>query len=127
MDLNELQTADDHEEGAKLFLVDRSGKEVDAYVIVRGPDSKAYRTSKRKQKRKILELLEAGTDLDDYDFYPMDVAFVSAIISGWGEITQNGEPYAFSEENCKALLDKAPQIVERVLEFCGNRENFIKG
>jgi len=127
MELSDLQTLDDHEEGIKLFLVDKRGREVDAYVIVKGPDSAAYRKAKRKQRQKVLQVVEQGHDIDDFDFFPIDAEFVGTLISDWGEITQDGEPYPFTRENCKELLSKAPAIVDRVLEHCGNRENFIKG
>lgn len=127
MDISEFNTADDHEEGAKLSLVDRYGNIVDAYLIIKGPDSAAYRSAKRKQRKDVVELVEKGVDIHNYDFFPLDVEFACKLVCGWGEITENGEPLEFTPESCKALLSKAPIIVERVLDFCGDRENFIKG
>lgn len=127
MEIDNLTSLDEHEDGARLHLRDKNGKEVDAYVVVKGPDSSAYRIARRKQRKKVVSLVESGIDVDSYDFFPLDVEFVCQVVSGWGEITKDGEEYEFSAENAKALFSKAPVIVEHILNFCGDRENFTKG
>lgn len=127
MEITALQSLDAHEAGAKCHLIDAKGNVVDAYVLVKGQDSSDYRIAKRIQRKNVVKIVEDGTDIETYDFMPLDVDFCVQIICGWGELTVNGEPYEFSKENCRDLLSKAPLIVNRVLDFCNNRENFIKG
>lgn len=127
MELDNLVTLDEHEDGARLHLRDKHGVEVDAYVVIKGPDSSAYRIARRKQRKQVVALVEKGIDIDSYDFFPLDVEFVCQVVSGWGEITQGGEEYEYNADNAKSLFSKAPPIVELILDFCGNRENFTKG
>lgn len=127
MDFDDLVTLDAHEEGSSCHLVDKHGNITDAFVIVKGPDSHDYRVAKRRQKKAVIELVQQKVDLETYDFYPLDVEFCLAIVSGWGEITKKGKLLEFNQENARALFSKAPAIIERILDFCGNRENFTRG
>ena len=73
MELNDLKTAESHEEGSQCFLLSADGTMSDAFVIVQGPDSPAFRLSKRTQRSKLLTLRQQGQDLESYDFLPLDV------------------------------------------------------
>jgi len=127
MELDGLLTVEEHQSGAKCHLVDKKGLPVDAFVIVCGQDSANYRMAKRSQRRAVLELQEKKVDFNTYDFFPLDVEFVCSVITGWGDITSKGEPVEFSKEAALELFLNSPQNVDKVLTFCGDRENFIKG
>ena len=127
MEFKSLVTKQAHESGAKCQLIGADGKLADAYVIVRGPDSPSFRMAKRKQRQKIIELQEAKTDFNDYDFMPLDVDFVCSLVIGWGEITKGGKALKYTPEACRELFENSPVNVERVLDFCGERENFTQG
>lgn len=127
MEFESLVTKQAHESGAKCHLIGSDGKLADAYVVVQGPDSPSFRMAKRKQRQKIVELQEAKTDFNDYDFMPLDVNFVCSLVIDWGDITKGGKPLKYSPEACKELFENSPVNVERVLDFCGERENFTKG
>ena len=127
MELEGLLTVDEHQSGAKCHLVDKKGLPVDAFVIVCGEDSANYRMAKRSQRRAIIELQQKKINFDDYDFFELDVEFVSSVVTDWGDITANGEPVEFTKEAAVSLFSNSPQNVEKVLAFCGDRENFIKG
>lgn len=127
MELESLVTKQAHESGAKCHLIGSDGKIADAYVVVQGPDSPAFRMAKRKQRKNIIDLQESKTNFDDYDFMPLDVDFVCSLIIDWGNITKDGKAVKFTAEACKSLFDNSPVNVERVLDFCGERENFTKG
>jgi len=127
MELESLVTKDAHETGSKCHLIGSDGNIVDAYVVVQGQDSANFRKAKRAQRKKIMELQAKKVDFDNFDFMPLDVDFVCAIVIDWGEITEKGKPLKFSEEACRKLFENSPLNVERVLDFCGERANFTKG
>jgi|MDTG01.1.fsa_nt_gb hypothetical protein len=127
MEIGLLETSEAHTAGSKCHLIQADGSVSDAFVVVQGPDSPAYRLAKRKQRNSIIKLREKGTKFDSYDFFPLDAEFASDIVTGWGEITKDGSPIKFSKSSCKKFFAKSPVNVDRVLDFCGERVNFMKG
>ena len=127
MDIGLLETKDAHNTGSECRLIQADGKVSEAFVVVQGLDSDAYRIAKRKQRNKIVSLREKNVDFDEYDFFSMDVNFAAEIINGWANITQDGKPIKFTKAAVKKFLLNSPVNVDRVLEFCGERVNFTKG
>jgi hypothetical protein len=127
MEINDLKTAESHEEGSQCFLLSADGKVSDAYVIVQGPDSPAFRLAKRTQRNKLITLRQQGEDLESYDFLPLDVDMAVDLIKDWGGITSDGKPVKYSKKQCRDLLSQSPVNVDRILDYCGERVNFTKG
>lgn len=127
MELSELETLDAHEEGSQCHLFKADGSISDAYVIVQGPDSSAFRMARREQRSKLLALKAKGVDLDKHDLFPLDVHFACKVVTGWGNITKDGEDLKFSAKGIKDFLSKSPANVDRILDYCGERLNFTKG
>ena len=127
MELNQLVTLDAHEEGSHCRLLQADGSLSDAFVVVQGPDSSAFRMARRSQRTKLLGLKAKGVDLDSHDLFPLDVDFACAIVTDWGNITIDGELVEFTDEGIKNLLSKSPTNVDRILDYCGERVNFMKG
>ena len=127
MELNDLKTAESHEEGSQCFLLSADGKISDAFVVVQGPDSPAFRLAKRTQRSKLIALRQQGEDLEAYDFLPLDVDMACELVKDWGGITSDGEPVPYSKKRCRDLLSQSPVNVDRILDYCGERVNFTKG
>ena len=127
MEIGLLETSEAHTTGSKCHLIQANGSVSDAFVVVQGPDSSAYRLAKRKQRNSILELREKGAKLETYDFFPLDVDFAASLVSDWGNITKDGEALKFSKSACKKLLTNSPVNVDRILDFIGERLNFTSG
>lgn len=127
MELDQLVTLDAHEEGSHCHLLQADGSVSDAYVVVQGPDSSAFRMARRDQRAKLIGLKAKGVNLDTHDLFPLDVDFACAIVNGWGNITKDGKDVEFSAKGIKGLLSKSPANVDRILDYCGERANFMKG
>jgi len=127
MEIGLLETSEAHTTGSKCHLIQADGSVSDAFVVVQGPDSPSYRLAKRKQRNGLVKLRESGAKIDTYDFFPMDVDFAAELITDWGNITKDGEPVKFTKKGCKQLLTNSPANVDRVLDFIGERANFMKG
>lgn len=127
MEIGLLETSEAHTTGSKCHLIQADGSVSDAFVVVQGPDSSSYRLAKRKQRNGLVKLRETGTKIETYDFFPMDVEFAAELITDWGNITKGGEPVKFTKKACKQLLTNSPVNVDRVLDFIGERANFMTG
>jgi len=127
MEIDQLETLDSHEVGSKCRLIQADGSVSDAFVVVQGPDSKAFRSAKRTQRNAIIRLREKNVDFEKHDWFPLDVDFAAHIVTDWGNITKDGKPVVFSKKACKSFLSKSPVNVDRILDFCGTRSNFMKG
>lgn len=127
MDIGQLETRKAHEAGTKCLLIQADGSVSDAFVMVLGPDSAAFRLAKRNQRAALLEIKRKGEKIESYDFFPLDVDFATDLVCGWGNITKDGKALKFSKKACKGLLSNSPVNVDRILEYCGERANFTKG
>lgn len=127
MEIGLLETSEAHTTGSKCHLIQANGSVSDAFVVVQGPDSPAYRLAKRKQRNAIVELRAKGTKFESYDFFPLDVDFAAGLVTDWGNITKDGKELKFSKSACKKLLTNSPVNVDRVLDFVGERSNFTNG
>ena len=127
MEIGLLETSEAHTTGSKCHLIQADGSVSDAFVVVQGPDSPAYRLAKRKQRNAIMRLREKGTKIEEFDFFPLDADFAAGLVTEWGDITKDGKPLKFSKSACKKLFVNSPVNVDRVLDFIGERANFMSG
>jgi hypothetical protein len=117
MELSNLYTLEEHEEGAEVQIKNPSTEQLtDFYITVRGPDSRAYRTALRAYHRSILENKEGG-----------DVAMLVAVTKDWRGLKDNGKEIKCSEKSAKDLYTNAPAVATQVDQFVSNRKNFTKG
>lgn len=123
MDFKELCTADTHEEGAEIRLVNPvTGKDTDCYITVRGMDSPTFRTESRKRQRKALEAVRGNKPMPDDEFGLL----VSSTIS-WRGLESDGVAWTFNKKNVSLLFEKSPLIADQVDKFIADRANFTKG
>lgn len=123
MEIESLYTAPAHEEGAEVQLKDPvSGKAMDAWITVRGVDSKSFREAQRKMKRNIIEAVREKKELteDEYDL------IVECSID-WRGFEHDGKAVPFSKEAVRTLYENSPAIAQQVDSFILNRRNFTKG
>ena len=64
MKLDDLYTADIHEEGSEVRILDRSGNETNLYIKVKGVDSPSFRKWSKSHSKKRLEALRQSKDFD---------------------------------------------------------------
>jgi len=127
MDINSLSTAIDHEEGAEVnILCPVTNKPTDVFIKVKGPDSKDWRKQKKKQTHQIIQA-RANDKFDDLDFEQMDIAALMEITIDWRGIKKDGKEFKCTKENMKYLYENSPRIVEQLLTFVFNVENFTNG
>jgi len=115
MNIDQLYTVKDHEEGAEMQIKDKTGNLVDMYLTVVGLDSKVWRRFLSKSNRLALK----GDD-------DVDVKLFTDSTLDWRGFEENGKPLNFSKEKVFQLYKNAPYIMNQVDAFIGNRKNFIK-
>jgi len=116
MDIKSLYTVEDHDAGAEMQVKDQHGKEMDCYITIVGIDSKTWRKSFNKHKRKILSDNDENAAADLY----------AGVSLSWRGFTSKGEELPFSKKSVKALYINAPYLVEQVDTFIADRANFTK-
>lgn len=123
MELESLYTTPNHEEGAEVQLKDPvTGKKLDAYIKVRGVDSKSFRESQRKMKRNIIEAVREKKELTDDEYELIVECSVD-----WRGFESEGKPVPFSKEAVRTLYENSPAIAQQVDGFILDRRNFTKG
>lgn len=127
MDINGLITVIDHEDGAEInILCPITNKPTDVFIKIKGPDSKDWRKQKKKQTNAIIQA-KANDKFDALDFEQMDIDALVDITIDWTGINKDGKEYKCTKENCKYLYSNSPRIVEQLLIFVSNIENFTNG
>lgn len=122
-ELSKLYTAQAHEEGAEVQLRDPVTREpIDAWILVRGVDSKSFRETQRKMKRSIIEAVREKRDLAEDEF---DLLVECSI--GWRGFEDNGKPVKFTKEAVRTLYENSPAIAQQIDSFILDRRNFTKG
>ncbi|MDT8372014.1 MAG: hypothetical protein RQ783_08505 [Gammaproteobacteria bacterium] len=125
MDINELYTAQIHEDGMDVQLVDPKGEKIDAFIKMVGPDSKTYKNVfKWVDKGGIL--MRSGSsdfDMDDYS----DAKVYAKLAKSWSGLESNGKPVEFNQKNVEALFENAPYLLTVIKKTITDRVNFIKG
>jgi len=117
MNLDDLYTVDDHDNGAEMQVENQVGKKVDMYLTVVGIDSKKWQNLKSKAKRVISD----DTTVEEA------AKILSDAIIGWRNVEHKGKELKFTRENAERLLVNAPYVIGQVIRFIINRENFMKG
>jgi len=127
MDINNLQTVSDHEEGAECNILSPvDGMPTDVYIKIKGADSKAWRKAKKEQMTKIIEARQADK-MGQLDYEGMDADALAGVTLSWRGITKDGKPFAFSRDNALKLYQESPAVASQLLGFIEQRENFTDG
>lgn len=119
MDIDELFTLEDHESGSELQLIDKSGNLIDAYVTVKGVDSKSFRLELAAGKRKFA--LNGSVDTDE-----IRSEALANITVNWRGLTSKGKELEFNVKKCRQLYYNAPYLMDLIDSFIAKRENFTK-
>jgi len=128
MELNKLCTVEAHEAGAACTILDPSTrKPTDVIIRLRGMDSKAYRKMRRDADARTLAIMASGESVEFEKSEGYDIDALASLTLGWENIVIDGEPFEFSEENCRKLYADAPNVRDQVNRFVGNRANFTQG
>jgi len=121
---------DTSEEGVKVDLTLPDGTATGEHLIVRGADSPTFRKAlartnrlkmdlmKRTQGSKGRQALDAGTAAMKEAKIGREL--VAKLVVGWS-FEQD-----FTQENLLKFLENAPQILEQIDQFAGDRTNFFK-
>lgn len=122
MEISKLYTAESHETGAEVRIVNPvTGKDTDCYITVIGVDSKTFRSEQRKRQRKALDAVRSNKEMPDDEF---GLLVESSI--GWRGFESDGKELKFSKKSIKALFDNSPLIADQVDKFIADRANFTK-
>ncbi len=117
MDIEQLYTADAHEEGAEIRILSPiNGDETDFYIIVKGVDSKSYREAVRAYHRKLINKEDGG-----------EIDLLVAITKGWRGLQSKDKEVKFTSKLAYDLYVNAPNIASQVDAFVAERRNFTKG
>lgn len=127
MDIEQLYTRDDHEEGAEVQIRNPlDGTLTDIYIKVLGPDSREWRKAVKSDLRKAWGKAKGG-ELTDEDLLQSDIDKLVAVTVGWRGMKQNGEDMPFSKEAIRTLYERSPRILDQVDMFMADSRNFTKG
>ncbi|MDT8372333.1 MAG: hypothetical protein RQ783_10155, partial [Gammaproteobacteria bacterium] len=103
MDINELYTAEVHEAGVDVQLVNPKGDLIDAFIKFVGPDSKTYKDVFRWVDKGAMMVRSGAADvnIDDYS----DAKVYAKLAKDWRGLESNGKPVKFTQESVEALLE----------------------
>ena len=118
MKLKELYTAQSHEAGSEVRIVDIDGENTDLYIKVKGVESKTVRQFKKKRLNAYVESKQANKEFDE-DAFIIDGLLEATI--GW-----RGTDEEFTKELCRELYTEAPHVAEQVDDFIADKRNFTK-
>lgn len=115
MDISSLYTADKHNDGAEMRVVDEFGKDTEFYIRLAGQDSDIWLDiNKKKQQADLARILNKE------DAKPEDrLSMILEATLDW-----RGVDLEFSKEAALVLYQKAPYILDQAILFIYNRVNF---
>jgi len=118
MKLNQLYTAESHESGAEVQILDIDGNKTPLKIKVKGVESKTVRKFKKKRLNAYIEAKQKEQEFDEETF----------VIEGLLEATIGwvGTDEKFSTELCRELYTEAPHVAEQVDDFIAEKRNFTK-
>lgn len=123
LNLSVLNVSEVSESGIDIELVHpATGEGLDAWVRVRGKDSRTVQNHARKvvtemQKReKVAKGKGKDTDLSIEELEMLAVERAVVRIISWRGIEEDGQPVPFTVENATRVLKDNPWIREQVLE-----------
>lgn len=115
-------------EGVKLFLHLPDGTKTDEFIVVRGADSKIFRTHqaranrekvKATQKHNLLKKSEQDPAVLDKQLVAIGRRLVATLVADWSFEAE------CTEENVAKFLADAPQVQDQIDIFAGDRSNFF--
>ena len=133
LNLSVLNVSEVSESGIDIELVHpATGEGLDAWVRVRGKDSRTVQNHARKvvndmQKREKIakgKNKDADMSIEELEMLAVERA-VTRIIS-WRGIEEDGQPVPFTVENATRILKDNPWIREQVLENSDDLTGFFR-
>ena len=133
LNLSVLNVSEVSESGIEIELVHpATGEGLDAWVRVRGKDSRTVQNHARKvvndmQKReKIAKGKNKDTDMSIEELEMLAVERAVIRIISWRGIEEDGQPVPFTVENATRILKDNPWIREQVLENSDDLTGFFR-
>ena len=133
LNLSVLNVSEVSESGIEIELVHpATGEGLDAWVRVRGKDSRTVQNHARKvvndmQKReKIAKGKNKDTDMSIEELEMLAVERAVIRIISWRGIEEDGQPVPFTVENATRVLKDNPWIREQVLENSDDLTGFFR-
>jgi hypothetical protein len=128
MDISELMTQDAHEEGVEVEILHPVSREsMGVFFTVLGVDSKAYQVADKKAYNAQIATLTKSGKLSEDETINLEIAQVSAVITGWRGIESGDKDVPYSKKKCLELMTKSPWMRKQIDRFLADRKNFIKG
>jgi len=118
MDITSLYTADRHNAGAEMQVLDEFGSKTDFFITYAGQDSKIWTDNARRNQHEAVRRMitkDEGGDVDEEN-----LSMILDATLGW-----RGVDLDFSKEAALVLYQKAPYIIDQAVLFINNRVNFI--
>ena len=133
LNLSVLNVSEVSESGIDIELVHpATGEGLDAWVRVRGKDSRSVQNHARKvvndmQKREKIargKNKDADMSIEELEMLAVERAVVRII--SWRGIEEDGQPVPFTVENATRILKDNPWIREQVLENSDDLTGFFR-
>jgi hypothetical protein len=133
LNLSVLNVSEVSESGIDIELVHpATGEGLDAWVRVRGKDSRTVQNHARKvvndmQKREKIakgKNKDADMSIEELEMLAVERAVVRII--SWRGIEEDGQPVPFTVENATRVLKDNPWIREQVLENSDDLTGFFR-
>ena len=133
LNLSVLNVSEVSESGIEIELVHpATGEGLDAWVRVRGKDSRTVQNHARKvvndmQKREKIargKNKDADMSIEELEMLAVERAVVRII--SWRGIEEDGQPVPFTVENATRVLKDNPWIREQVLENSDDLTGFFR-
>ena len=133
LNLSVLNVSEVSESGIEIeFVHPATGEGLDAWVRVRGKDSRTVQNHARKvvndmQKREKIakgKNKDADMSIEELEMLAVERAVVRII--SWRGIEEDGQPVPFTVENATRVLKDNPWIREQVLENSDDLTGFFR-
>lgn len=133
LNLSVLNVSEVSESGIEIELVHpATGEGLDAWVRVRGKDSRTVQNHARKvvndmQKREKIakgKNKDADMSIEELEMLAVERAVIRII--SWRGIEEDGQPVPFTVENATRVLKDNPWIREQVLENSDDLTGFFR-
>ena len=118
MKITELYTADLHNEGSEVQILDQNGNKTNLHIKVVGMDSTAFRKHTKRYQKAYLEALRSNKEFDE------DSLSIQGLVDC--TVSWRGVDEKFSKKLCEKLYSQAPYIKDQIDTFMGDRANFTK-
>lgn len=128
MDMSKLCTAEAHENGAELTILDPIDyTKTDFIITLKGLDSRSFRFKNKANIRKGIALLQDGEKPSNEDLDDLDIETMAECTIGWTGLYDGETEIVFSKEKAIEIYKAAPAVREQVERFVKDRENFTQG